>query len=46
LLTHLLNRRAFQAEVTKRLREEDVKTAAFIMWDLDNLKYINDTYHT
>ncbi|HHY70758.1 MAG TPA: diguanylate cyclase [Thermoanaerobacterales bacterium] len=44
LLTHLLNRRAFQAEVTKRLREEDVKTAAFIMWDLDNLKYINDTY--
>ncbi len=44
LLTHLLNRRAFQAEVSKRLKEEDVKTAAFVMWDLDNLKYINDTY--
>lgn len=44
LLTHLLNRRAFQAEVSKRLKEEDVKTAAFIIWDLDNLKYINDTY--
>lgn len=37
LLTHLLNRRAFQTEVTKRLGEQDVETAAFIMWDLDNL---------
>jgi len=44
MLTHLLNRRAFEAEVTRILREEDVKIAAFIMWDLDNLKYINDTY--
>lgn len=43
-LTQLLNRRAFHAEVTKKLREEDVKIAAFIMWDLDSLKYINDTY--
>jgi len=43
-LTHLLNRRAFEAKVTRILREENVKIAAFVMWDLDNLKYINDTY--
>jgi len=44
LLTQLLNRRAFEAKVTRILKDEDVKIAAFVMWDLDNLKYINDTY--
>ncbi len=44
LLTHLLNRRAFQAKVIKLLKEKDVKTAALVMWDLDNLKFVNDTY--
>lgn len=44
LLTHLLNRRAFQAQVLKVLREENIKAAALVMWDLDNLKFVNDTY--
>ncbi|MDD3839430.1 MAG: EAL domain-containing protein, partial [Clostridia bacterium] len=44
LLTGLINRRAFQMQVTKKLHEGDIKIAASVMWDLDNLKYINDTY--
>lgn len=44
LLTHLINRRAFQVQVNKKIQEEDVEIGAFVMWDLDNLKYINDTY--
>lgn len=44
ILTGLLNRRAFYSEVEKRFRVKHTKKAAFIMWDLDNLKYINDTY--
>lgn len=45
LLTNLLNRRAFLARL-KRLEQhpEQLKTGALIMMDLDNLKYINDTY--
>ena len=43
LLTHLINRRAFQIQAKKQMKEE-LKIAAFVMWDLDNLKYINDTY--
>lgn len=43
--TGLLNRRAYY----KRLDEAfcsptNLKIAAFVMWDLDNLKYVNDTY--
>ncbi len=44
VLTNLLNRRAFRLAVNKKIQEEDLKIAAFVMWDLDNLKYINDTY--
>lgn len=44
ILTHLINRRAFHEQVTKIIQDRDVKIAAFVMWDLDNLKYINDTY--
>ena len=45
LLTNLLNRRAFQALIHDLFKKpEQLKTAAFLMWDLDNLKYINDTY--
>ena len=44
LLTHLLNRRAFVAKVGRRFAEGNMGTAVFIMWDLDGLKYINDTY--
>lgn len=45
LLTHLHNRRSFIQE-TERLFQnpEQLKVAAVLMWDLDNLKYINDTY--
>lgn len=44
-LTGLLNRRAFQNMVTKLLGQpQRLGTAALVMLDLDNLKYINDTY--
>ncbi|MDR2897465.1 MAG: EAL domain-containing protein, partial [Spirochaetaceae bacterium] len=43
-LTKLLNRHAFRALVTKKLAENPEGVGAFIMWDLDNLKYINDSY--
>ncbi len=44
-LTNLLNRRAFD-EKLRRLKEEewDLKQGAMLVWDLDNLKYVNDTY--
>ncbi len=45
LLTNLLNRRAFHAYMQDLFRHAtDIKTAAFMLWDLDNLKYVNDTY--
>lgn len=44
LLTDILNRRAFYNIVVDKIENDDLKTGAFIMWDLDNLKYINDTY--
>ncbi|MGI6152897.1 MAG: EAL domain-containing protein [Christensenellaceae bacterium] len=45
LLTNLLNRRAFHARLEEILfRPENVKTAALMRWDLDDLKFINDTY--
>lgn len=44
LLTDILNRRAFFNIVEEKLGKTNLKTGAFIMWDLDNLKYVNDTY--
>ncbi|NLI60306.1 MAG: EAL domain-containing protein [Clostridiales bacterium] len=44
MLTHLVNRRAFHTQTTRLMKQEDVGIAAYIMWDLDNLKYTNDTY--
>ncbi|CZR96119.1 MULTISPECIES: EAL domain-containing protein [Clostridioides] len=45
ILTNLLNRRAFYSQIQEKFKNKDeLKVAAFIMWDLDNLKYINDTY--
>ena len=45
LLTNLLNRRAFHSRMQEVFRHKaDIRTAAFMLWDLDNLKYINDTY--
>lgn len=45
ILTNLLNRRAFHSILKEKFRHpENLRTAALIMMDLDNLKYINDTY--
>ena len=44
LLTDILNRRAFYNIVSEKIENGDLKIGAFIMWDLDNLKYVNDTY--
>lgn len=43
-LTGLYNVDAFQKEVHTRLSSGSVKLAALIMWDMDNLKYVNDTF--
>lgn len=46
LLTGLLNRRAFNRSMTEKFEHGRLvlKTAALIMIDLDELKYVNDTY--
>lgn len=44
LLTDLYNRRAFREQLAVAMSERSIRTAAVAMWDLDNLKYINDTY--
>lgn len=45
LTTGLLNRRAYYNRIDELFnKREELKTAAFIMFDLDNLKYVNDTY--
>lgn len=45
LLTNLYNRRAFQRKMREMLeKKQELGQGAFLMLDLDNLKYINDTY--
>lgn len=45
LITGLLNRRAYLHKIDDLFRRpEKLGVAAFIMCDLDNLKYVNDTY--
>lgn len=45
LLTNLLNRRAFHSRMRQLFQNRSrMKVAALIMMDLDNLKYINDTF--
>ncbi|MDO5062944.1 MAG: bifunctional diguanylate cyclase/phosphodiesterase [Peptostreptococcaceae bacterium] len=46
ILTGLLNRLSFQNSVQSFIDQDPShnKKAAMIMWDLDNLKYVNDTY--
>lgn len=45
LLTSLLNRRSFQARLSKlESHPEKLGIAAMVMLDLDNLKYLNDSY--
>lgn len=44
VLTQLINRRAFRSRVETVLKSEGCGICAMILWDLDNLKVINDTY--
>lgn len=44
LLTEIYNRRAFREQTQAAIEGIKDGIAAVIMWDLDNLKYINDTY--
>lgn len=45
VLTSLFNRRGFIEHGGKLLLDPDsAKVCALVMWDMDNLKYINDTY--
>lgn len=43
-LTGLYNRTAFKREAFEKINEEPEKIGAMIFSDLDNLKYINDTF--
>lgn len=44
-LTNIFNRRAFEENVARLFENpSSLKIAALLMCDLDNLKYINDTY--
>ena len=45
VLTGLYNRIAFTREVKSYMKKASKdKVAAFLMWDLDSLKYVNDTF--
>lgn len=44
ILTGLLSRRAFESGVREALKSRSTSVAAMVMIDLDNLKYINDSY--
>lgn len=44
VLTHLLNRRSFKQKIDELLSGHISGVGAMVMWDLDNLKFINDTY--
>ncbi|RGY97170.1 EAL domain-containing protein [Clostridium sp. AM58-1XD] len=44
ILTSIYNRRAFREEVERIIAEKAIESFAVVMWDLDNLKYINDTF--
>ena len=45
VLTDLYNRRAFEQRSEELFANKGkLKTAALIMWDLDNLKHLNDTF--
>lgn len=44
ILTGIYNRRAFRELADIVLNKQKVNLALLVMWDLDNLKYVNDTY--
>lgn len=43
-LTKLYNRPAFAKKVERYFEDDEHQIIAVIMWDIDKLKYINDTY--
>lgn len=43
-LTGLYNRSAFERVVKSLLNSGEITPCAFVMWDMDNLKRVNDTY--
>lgn len=43
-LTGIYNRRAFQQGLDEIVTTKELKISGFIMFDLDNLKYVNDTF--
>lgn len=44
ILTGLFNRRAFSREIKYLIDESHCENGVLSIWDLDNLKYTNDTY--
>lgn len=44
ILTNLYNRRAFARIVTDLISSRKITSGVLSMWDLDNLKFFNDTY--
>ena len=43
-MTGLYNRYAFDKKLAEILKKQDLGVCALVMWDLDNLKYINDSF--
>lgn len=44
ILTNLFNRRAFTNKVSNMIEDGKCSTGVLSVWDLDNLKFINDSY--
>lgn len=44
MLTGIFNRRAFYKKVEEVFKADNMRIAGFVMFDLDNLKYVNDTF--
>lgn len=44
VLTNLINRKTFSLKVHSCIEKLGDNRGAMVMWDLDNLKYMNDTY--
>ncbi|UTC67703.1 MULTISPECIES: EAL domain-containing protein [unclassified Treponema] len=43
-LTGLYNRSAFDRKITEVFKQKHLGICALVMWDLDNLKYLNDSF--
>lgn len=44
VLTNIYNRRAFIKHAKKLIDQKQCNNGILVMWDLDHLKYVNDTY--